>query len=54
MENNIKTYEEFSGGKEITEEKAKAYMDYIKSVTQPAPEPEHKSDIWPTPKNKKA
>ena len=52
MANTIKTYEEFTGGKEMTPAKIKAYAEYVKAETAklPSPQPLQTSDVWPSPK----
>lgn len=45
-ETTLKTYEEFTGGTELTLEKVKAYKEYVESLL-PKREPQQKSDVWP-------
>jgi hypothetical protein len=49
MANRVKTYEEFTGSKQLTAEGIKAYAEYIKAATSNIA-PLQTSNVWPSPK----
>lgn len=51
MEKQVKTYEEFSGTKQVTPEKLAAYLAYLESISEKS-EPKEHSNVWPYPKTK--
>lgn len=47
-ETTLKTYEEFTGGTQMTPEKIKAYSQYVKTFVESlGRQPQQTSDVWP-------